>query len=306
MAKVNFNDLDVVESNQGAGNGGGSNVGFFNLRNNGDEAIVRFMCNSVDDFEILTCHDVQVGQKYRRVACIRDPREPLDKCPMCASGAKISTRFFIKMIQYNRVTDTNGTQTIVPQAVVWDRSTAYARTLKSYMDNYGPLSDIICKVIRHGNAGDMQTTYEIVPNLSKNVYPDEVYVKDPTLFGDFEAFGTFVMNRNADEMRTYLSTGSFPARAPQNANAEVTPRTYAPAAENAFSAPTTAPVDNTANIPATGGYATPTTPMSNGFAAPTTGGYSTPVAPAPTASPANMPWNNPSQSAGGFDRPRRY
>lgn len=302
MAKVNFNDLDVVESNQG-NSGSGSNVGFFNLRNNGDEAIVRFMCDTVDDFEILTCHDVQVGTKYhRKVACIRDPREPLDKCPMCASGAKISTRFFIKMIQYNRVTDQNtGAQTIVPQAVVWERSTAYARTLKSYMDNYGPLSEIICKVIRHGNAGDMQTTYEIVPNLSKNVYPDEVYVKDPTLFGDFEAFGTFVMDRNADEMRTFLTTGQFPARASQvaAANAEVTPRTYPQAAPEASQSAVTA---QPANVPPTGGYGAP---VNNGYGAPAAGGYGAPVAPQPTA-PNNQPWNTPTTPAGGFDRPRRY
>lgn len=297
MAKVNFNNLDEAELNGGNNNGSGSDVGFFTLKNDNDEAVVRFMCDSTDDFEILTVHDVQIGQRYRKVNCIRDPREPLDNCPLCKNGTRISNRFFIKLIQYNRVTDPNtGVQTIVPQAMIWERSTAYAKTLKSYLDNYGPLSDVICKIIRHGKAGDMQTTYEIVPNLSKTVFPDEVYVKDPTLFGTFEAFGTIVMDRNYDEMAHFVATGEFPARQPAQQNEApaapagvptgVAPRTYdaAPAATN---------------VPPTGGYNTAPAAAPT-YAAPT----AAPAAPnfGAQAAPAQN-WNNP---AGGFDRPRRY
>lgn len=297
MAKVNFNNLDEAELNGGNNNGNGNDVGFFTLKNDNDEAVVRFMCDSTDDFEILTVHDVQIGQRYRKVNCIRDPREPLDNCPLCKNGTRISNRFFIKLIQYNRVTDPNtGVQTIVPQAMIWERSTAYAKTLKSYLDNYGPLSDIICKIIRHGKAGDMQTTYEIVPNLSKTVFPDEVYVKDPTLFGTFEAFGTIVMDRTYDEMAHFVATGEFPARQPAQQNGApvapagvpsgVAPRTY-------DAAPTVT------NVPPTGGYntapaAAPT--YAAPTAAPTTPNFGSQAAP-------TQNWNNPS---GGFDRPRRY
>lgn len=313
MAKVNFNNLDEAELNGGNNTGNGNDVGFFTLKNDNDEAVVRFMCDSTDDFEILTVHDVQIGQRYRKVNCIRDPREPLDNCPLCKNGTRISNRFFIKLIQYNRVTDPNtGVQSVVPQAMIWERSTAYAKTLKSYLDNYGPLSDIICKIIRHGKAGDMQTTYEIVPNLSKTVFPDEVYVKDPSIFGTFEAFGTIVMDRTYEEMAHFVATGEFPAKptAQQNnapaAAPEVTPRTYdAPQAAPQYTPaaapqpPYQAPVAPAAtNIPPTGGYNAPA-------AAPT---YAAPQA-APTApnfggqpAPAQN-WNNP---AGGFDRPRRY
>lgn len=270
MAKVNFNNVDELENqNQG---GSGSDVGFFTLRNDNDEAVVRFMCDSTDDFEILTVHDVQIGSKYRKVNCIRDPREPLDNCPLCKSGARINNRFFIKMIQYDKTTDpTSGAVKIVPKAMIWERSTAYAKTLKSYLDNYGPLSDVICKVIRHGKAGDMQTTYEIVPNLSKAVYKDEIYVKDPTLFGDFEAFGTIVMDRTADEMNYFLASGEFPARA----------RTEAAQANDA------APV------------APPAAPAPQYAPAPT---YAPPAAPAPAQ---RMPWDASAAQA-GFERPRRY
>lgn len=306
MAKVNFNNVDEIEAqNQGSG-APGSDVGFFTLRNDNDEAVVRFMCDSTDDFEILTVHDVQIGTKYRKVNCIRDPREPLDNCPLCKSGARINNRFFIKMIQYDKVTDpSTGVVRVVPKAMMWERSTAYAKTLKSYLDNYGPLSDIICKIIRHGKAGDMQTTYEIVPNLSKAVYKDEIYVKDTNLFGDFEAFGTVVMDRTADEMNYFLASGEFPARQRQEAPAQ--PAAAAPVAPAAPATQYAAPV--------TGGYAAPqyAPPAAPQYAAPPAEAQPQ-YAPAPTyappaAAPApaqRMPWDAASTPAAGFERPRRY
>ena len=226
MAKIDFNTaMDANNGYSGNSNNNpapGSDVGFFTLRNDGDEAIVRFMYESTDDFEILAVHNVTVGGKYRKVNCIRTPHDPLDMCPLCNSGSNISLRFFIKMLQY--VTDPT-TGRVTPKAVIWERATAYAQTLKTYIDNYGPLSDIICKVVRHGKAGDVNTTYEIVPNLNKNVYRDDIYVKDTNLFGDFTCDGTFVMNKTAPEMAEFLSTGSFPQK-PSAPKEEVTPRTY--------------------------------------------------------------------------------
>lgn len=279
MAKVNFSSIDEIEA-QNPGGGPGSNVGFFTLRNDNDEAVVRFMCDSTDDFEILTVHDVQVGTKYRKVNCIRDPREPLDNCPLCKGGARINNRFFIKLIQYDKVPDAaTGAVRIVPKAMVWERSTAYAKTLKSYLDNYGPLSDVICKVIRHGKAGDMQTTYEIVPNLSKALYKDEIYVKDPTLFGDFNAFGTVVMDRTADEMNHYLATGEFPARQRQDA-APAQPAQTASAATVMLQAD---PNQQYAGQAVGGGYGAP---------------------PAAPGTAQRMPWET-GGAPGGFNRPNR-
>ena len=226
MAKIDFNtaidENNGYVNNNSNSNGGGTEVGFFTLRNDGDSAVVRFMYDSTDDFEILAVHNVTVGGKYRKVNCIRTPHDPLDACPLCNSGSPISLRFFIKLIQY--VTDP-ATGVVTPKAMIWERATNYAKTLKTYLDNYGPLSDVICKVVRHGKAGDMSTTYEIVPNLSKAVYRDDVYVKDTNIFGDFAADGTFVMNKTAPEMSEFLATGSFPQK-PTVSNNEVTPRTY--------------------------------------------------------------------------------
>ena len=306
MAKVDFNNMQD-DSAYSTTNNSGNDIGFFTLRNDNDEAIVRFMCDSVEDFEILTVHDIKVGDKFRKINCIRDFKDPVENCPLCASGTKINQRFFIKMIQYNKSQDNAGNVIVTPKAVVWERSTAYAKTLKSYLDNYGPLSDVICKVIRHGKAGDMQTTYEIVPNLNKNIYKDEIYVKDATLFGDFNAFGTIVMDRTYDEIMQFQMTGQFPQRqAAQNNDASAQVAAMSTSVNQGYVQPqfnaTAAPqfenyVPNTFSAPTDNYVPTqPAQPVNN-----PQGGWGQPTP------RATMPWeNNNTQQQGGFERPRRY
>ena len=209
MAQVRFDEVDFS-------NGSGSksyDVGFFSLKNDNDEAVVRIMHDSVNDFDIITTHEVKEDGKYRgRVSCIRSPREELSKCPICASGAPVAQRMYIHLIQY--VTDENGN--IVPQPVVWERSISYANQIKSYIDNYGPLSDIICKIIRHGKPRDQNTRYEIIPNLNKQVYREDIYVKDTSLFDGFTSEGTVVQKRTYEELDQFVKTGRMPQRTRTN------------------------------------------------------------------------------------------
>lgn len=304
MAKVDFNNMQ--DDSAYTSSNGNSDFSFFTLRNDNDEAIVRFMCDSTDDFEILTVHDIKVGDRFRKVNCIRDFRDPVENCPLCASGAKINQRFFIKMIQYDKTTDSAGNVSVTPKAVIWERSTAYAKTLKSYLDNYGPLSDVICKIIRHGKAGDMQTTYEIVPNLNKTIYRDEIYVKDPSLV-NFSAFGSVVMDKTSDEIMQFQMTGQFPQRAKKEDSAEE-PVVSVPTMNQGSVAPQ-APMNqgyvppqyNATAVPQYENYAAPSNepPQQAVGSAPNTWGQPTPR--------TTMPWDNAgAQGTGGFERPRRY
>ena len=88
------------------------------------------------------------------------------------------------------------------------------------MDNYGALSDVICKIIRHGRAGDTATTYEIIPNLSKTVYKDELFPKATDLFNGFRTTGRIIMDKNYDEVCEFLETGAFPQRNQGNDTAQ--------------------------------------------------------------------------------------
>lgn len=147
-------------------------AGFFSLKDDGDEAIVRIMHDSPATFDIVAVHPYQVNGKFRNISCIRDPQEEIDKCPLCAAGVRLTYRFFIHLIQYDR--DDRGN--IVPRPVVWERAYSFADTIKDYCNEYAPLSDTIFKIKRNGKRGSTDTTYNIMP-ANPNVYRPELYPK---------------------------------------------------------------------------------------------------------------------------------
>ena len=242
MAKVSFETAAKFEESRPRGSGANA-FEFFTLRNDGDSAVVRFMYHDVSEFEIYTCHNVTVDGKQRKVSCIRDPHDAVEACPLCASGNSISNRFFIKMVEY-RMDDAGN---VSPVPVVWERSMTYATRLKSMLDEYGPLEDCLFKVKRNGAAGSQDTTYEIM-YCSPRVYADEAYPRVPDAFNNVNILGTLIMNKNYQELTTFVSTGSFPVatKAPDVAPPQYTPKVApAPQYPSYTGAPAQAPATTT-------------------------------------------------------------
>lgn len=203
MARISYEDYEKVAEHESD-----YSVGFFSLKHDGDEAIVRILCDSLADLDILTIHPIKVGDSSfnnREVSCLRESlNDPIDKCPLCARGEKVKNRVYIKMLQYDP-------ETRQLKAVVWNRlAKDYVPKLKSYIANYGPLSQIVCKIVRHGSGLD--TTYDIVPNLNPNQYTLEAYPLDVSDFEDFKVLGRMVYDKDASEIMTFIQTGQFPQK----------------------------------------------------------------------------------------------
>lgn len=199
MAKISFEDAQANSNNNNTG------IGFFALADDGDEAIVRILHDSTDSFDIVTVHEIQTGDKRRKIDCLRSFREPLDKCPFCNSGMKTSQRFFIHILEYQKDSET-GNIVVLPR--IWERSTQYATTIKNLMDEYGPLSDCVFKIRRNGAKGDLHTTYSIMFG-NPNVYKEEFYPKDASAFEDYSVVGNIISAKTEEEMKYYLTNGSF-------------------------------------------------------------------------------------------------
>jgi hypothetical protein len=200
MAQVRFEEAYQAEQS----NNDRSMVGFLTLKDDGDEAIVRIMHDSTADFDILTTHDIQVDGRYRKISCTRNPKDPMENCPLCKSGARISSRFFIHLLQYTK----DETGNIVVEPKVWERSMSYATTIRNLIGEYGPLSDCVFKIKRSGKAGDMNTTYSIL-YTNPSVYTPELYPKKPELLEGYSALGTVVLNKTPEEINHFVTTGSF-------------------------------------------------------------------------------------------------
>lgn len=203
MGYVSFESLNTTNQSNNQSNNG---VGFFSLKNDGDEAIVRFMHDDTSSFEIIATHSLQLNGKFRRINCVRTPNEPINSCPLCSKGEKLDYRFYIHILQYTNNPD--GSVSVEPK--IWERSLSYANKLREYINNYGPMSDVICKIVRHGRAGDMKTEYEIIPNLNQQVYRPDIFKKVNGLFDDFKVLGRIVLDKSASEISYYLNTGNFP------------------------------------------------------------------------------------------------
>ncbi|MGN1153240.1 MAG: hypothetical protein ACI4S3_04360, partial [Candidatus Gastranaerophilaceae bacterium] len=199
MAKVSLEVAEQMAPSQGEG------VGFFNLKNDGESAIVRILHDSVSDFDLLTVHDVQYNGKYRKLNCIRSPHDPITACPACRANLKVGTRFFIHLIQY----EMDGTGAIIAKPKIWERSLAYANQLKDLINTYGPLSNSVFKITRNGKPKDMNTTYSIL-YCPAEMYPVEKYPLQPELFDNYNVLGSVVLDKSAQEIETFLSTGTFP------------------------------------------------------------------------------------------------
>jgi hypothetical protein len=210
MANISFLDYENKKGNYSKTNKE-YKVNYFSLKDDGDYAIVRFAHSSVKDISINTVHVVKTVNKegketFRRISCLREAHEPASKCPLCASGNKMVNKFYVKLIEY---VDENGKK--VPKARVWERPAEFAAELKSFMDVYGDLTDVLFMVTRNGVRGSTTTRYKPVPiPATSPIYKPESYIKD---FSDFEGFkleGNFYLVKTAEEIQTFLTTGEFP------------------------------------------------------------------------------------------------
>ena len=64
MAQFNFADYQETVAKAQNGQGNATKVGFFRLKNDGDEALVRINCNSVNDLQFASVHTVSINNQF--------------------------------------------------------------------------------------------------------------------------------------------------------------------------------------------------------------------------------------------------
>lgn len=168
------------------------NSEWFQLKNDGDVAKVQFMLNTIDDIPMFSAHKVKINDKDRYVDCLRQDGDPIDVCPFCAAGIPAKPVRFVVMFQHDD-----------EKVKIWERGRQFISKLQGLINRYSPLEKYVFEIERHGRAGDTSTKYEIYPIDSAEPF-DLTDVEIP----DFE--GGIILQKSADDMETYLNTGSFP------------------------------------------------------------------------------------------------
>jgi hypothetical protein len=101
---------------------------------------------------------------------------------------------------------------------IWERGKQFIAKLQGLMNRYNPLSGYVFEIERNGKAGDKETKYEIFPM-------DRVDPKDLSQVEEVELLGGLILEKDYDEMLTYVETGNFPVTEEEsNAPVQTTPR----------------------------------------------------------------------------------
>ena len=216
MGLYSYQDYQKQTNNTNNQNKSNNYIGYFNLKGNGCEALVKFMYDSPAEFQVADIHPLQINGKWRKISCLNGPHTQ-DQCPLCMAGDKAQKKFFIKLIHYTK--DENGNVVATPK--IWERSTAYIQKLRNYFDEYGPLSENVFKIRRNGEDGSTETKYDIM-YANPMVYKPEIYVKT-NAFDNYDLVKNGVItNKTASEMTAILDPSTAPAPA-QAAPTQTTP-----------------------------------------------------------------------------------
>lgn len=165
----------------------------------GEDTIVRFPYAATSEFDLRTTHIVKVGSWYKKINCLGSVSE----CPLCARGDKLSTRFFVHLLQYTQLPD----GTVSTKAKVWDTGYEIAQTLAGYINLYGDLSKLVFKLSRSGLR--FETKYNLIL-LPSEMYPATIYKADFKDFDNFKLTNFFCLTKTSAEIESYINTGSFP------------------------------------------------------------------------------------------------
>lgn len=118
---------------------------FFLLRNDGDSANVIFLYQNINDMLVADTHYIKSDEYSGYVHCCGKG------CPACQKGIRTQTKLFIPL--YNVDTE---------QIEFFDRSMRFEPVMeRDVFKNYPNPSELVWKITRHGEAGSVDTYYEI-------------------------------------------------------------------------------------------------------------------------------------------------
>ena len=238
-----FNSVQNAQNNASQG----PKVGFFKLKDDGDEALVRINLGTVEELQFAAVHTLNAAGKWMKVSCL----SPFGtgSCPLCTSAnggnsavSKASKKVYVQLLVAYRDKATGAFSAPVP--VIWERPAGFSKDLANKLRDYGNLREVLLKVTRNGVASDMKTTYSLdyaVPT----VFKPELVPADFSAFNNFNIAKHSYWEKTPEEITVFLQTGAFPeapqAAAPvQAAPTQVAPQqVYTAPAQPTYVAPTT-------------------------------------------------------------------
>lgn len=160
---------------------------YFNLKADGDNAIVRLLHSTTSTIEKVVSHRAEVDGKPRRIRCVGEG------CPLCDKGSP-DTRIYVHLFDY---TDN--------KEKVWERTDKILPQFEKLQTSWNPLSSAVIRITRKGNE---------FPKYDIEVLNPTSYADVDKSLVDQQIAKFYSMNRKAEEIQEFLNTGKFPERKP--------------------------------------------------------------------------------------------
>lgn len=164
-------------------------IEYFNLRNDGDMAIVRMLHTSTGTIESAKIHWIDVQGKKKNIRCCGEG------CPMCGANPTQPPidRIFIHLLDY-----TDG-----GKEKVWSRTDKILSQLTDISNNWGGLVNCVLQIKRVGLS---------FPKYEINVVNPTQYPPVPSQeMVDKKVAFMFYLTRSVQEMMQFYATGVLPA-----------------------------------------------------------------------------------------------
>lgn len=206
--------------------------GFFLLRNDGDFADVIFMYQKPEDVLVADVHYIKSSEHSGYVHCCGAG------CPACAKGIRIQTKLFIPLynISQNRIEYFDRTMKFEPQLQ------------QDVFSKYPNPSEYVFRITRHGEAGSIETYYEIMA-VGKNTFKPYAQILAEQHATMPEHYSTVCKPMSSSEMQMLLNDSGRPtSEYTPSSSYNYTPTPRVPAGED-YETPTITPDYQPPHVP---------------------------------------------------------
>lgn len=161
---------------------------YFSLRNDGDSADVVFLYRGTSDVLVADAHYIKSNDYTGYVHCCGRG------CPACGKGISVRNKLFIPMYNFNS-----------DKIEFWDRNMFFENQLQQgVFSKYPNPSEYVFRITRHGQARDVNTTYEIRAVGKNDAMPyDVILAKFNTKVPD--VYNNVIREFSAGELNLMLS-----------------------------------------------------------------------------------------------------
>lgn len=193
MPRINPNEINQYQQKT-------SGSKWFSLKNDNDSEIVHILSSNTDDLDIYAVHEVVDQDGFtKHVNCLRHAGDPIDACPLCASGSKVSAKVFLQL--YSVKDDC---------VKVWVRGPQFLKQLEGHARRINPLYKTPFEIVRNGAPGDKNTTYTPYPLIADANYPLRELSNLPDKLDLTSQEVGIIKDLPYEALQNYVRTGALP------------------------------------------------------------------------------------------------